>query len=65
MYLLTRDIIARGFASNRVTLYRRIKAGWFPKPIRLGPNQLGWTEDQLREFAASGGAPQRRRPATS
>ena len=35
------------------TLYRKIAAGEFPPPIRIGPNCVRWDEDQLEAWKAS------------
>lgn len=29
------------------TIYARIKAGTFPKPIRLGENSVGWLQSEV------------------
>jgi hypothetical protein len=46
------DLVTQGRVNNRTTLYRWIKEGRFPKPVRLGPNTVAWTDEQLREFDA-------------
>ena len=37
-----------GFAKN--TLYARIRAGTFPKPIALGPQTTAFLEDEVLEW---------------
>ena len=32
---------------SRVQRWRRVKAGTFPAPIEIGPNRLGWFEDEV------------------
>ncbi len=38
---------------SRVQLWRDIKAGRFPSPLELGPNSVGWYEDEVDEWLAS------------
>jgi prophage regulatory protein len=35
---------------SKTTLWRRVKAGSFPPPIRLGPNMNGWPEDVIDDI---------------
>jgi prophage regulatory protein len=35
------------------TIYRDIKDGTFPKPIKLGPNTSGWTKSSLDRWIAT------------
>ena len=37
---------------GRVQRWRRIKAGTFPAPIQLGPNSIGWYEDEIDQWLA-------------
>ena len=39
--------------NNRTTLYRWIKDGRFPKPIRLGPNSVAWRWSAIEEWLAA------------
>lgn len=39
------------------TLWRRVKAGAFPKPIKLGERATAWRVGQVREWLASVGGP--------
>jgi prophage regulatory protein len=32
------------------TLYRYIKTGTFPGPIRLGPNRVGWRRKEIESW---------------
>ncbi len=41
-----KDVI-RITSLSRPTLYRRMAAGRFPQPIRLGGRACGWTSDAL------------------
>lgn len=35
------------------TIWREIKAGRLPKPVRLTPGRVGWPEDVIRAWLAS------------
>jgi prophage regulatory protein len=37
---------------SRVQRWRDIKAGKFPAPIEIGPNKLGWYEDEIDAWLA-------------
>lgn len=39
--------------ASRSTLYRWIREGCFPPPVRLGPNSTGWPQSQVREWLDS------------
>lgn len=43
------DII-RMTGLSKATLYRRIRAGSFPRPVRLGPRARGWREEEVRDW---------------
>jgi prophage regulatory protein len=32
------------------TLYREVKRGTFPKPIKLSPNRVGWAASTIRAW---------------
>lgn len=38
---------------SRIHLYRLERAGQFPKRVRLGPNSVGWLEEELEEWIRS------------
>jgi prophage regulatory protein len=38
---------------SRVQRWRDIKAGKFPAPIEVGPNKLGWFEDEIDSWMAA------------
>ena len=38
---------------SRIQLWRDIKAGKFPPPLELGPNSVGWYEDEIDDWLAS------------
>jgi len=49
----------------RTTRWRGVKAGTFPKPVRLTPSTIGWSEADLAQWLAerraASGLPQRER----
>ena len=38
---------------SRTTLWRRVKAGDFPRPLRLGPNSVGWRSDEVDQWISA------------
>lgn len=38
---------------SRSTIYARIAAGKFPKPVRLGPRAVGWLEHEIEAYLAA------------
>jgi predicted DNA-binding transcriptional regulator AlpA len=38
---------------GRVQRWRDIKAGIFPAPIQIGPNSIGWYEDEIDAWLAA------------
>ena len=38
---------------SRQQTWRDIRAGTFPAPIELGPNSVGWYEDEIDDWLAS------------
>ena len=38
---------------SRVQCWRDIKAGKFPAPVQLGPNSVGWFEDEIEAWLAA------------
>jgi prophage regulatory protein len=37
---------------SRVQRWRRIRSGTFPSAIQLGPNRIGWDEDEIETWLA-------------
>jgi prophage regulatory protein len=35
---------------SRSTIYSKIKAGEFPKPVKLGRKAVGWVEDEIAAY---------------
>ncbi len=38
---------------SRVQIWRDIKAGLFPAPLELGPNSVGWYQDEIDSWLKS------------
>lgn len=43
---------------SRPTIYRRMDAGDFPKPVRLSPRRVGWKEAEVRAWMAQAAEPE-------
>lgn len=52
MILRLKDVLKR-IGLSRATIYRWIDADLFPKPVRLGPNSIGWREEDLTTWERS------------
>ena len=50
--LLTRQDVERRFRIARTTVYRLMRAGEFPAPIRIGPRAVRWRASELDEWLA-------------
>jgi prophage regulatory protein len=46
--------VSRVMGMSRATIYRRIRAGLFPRPVIVAPHRVGWVE---REVLAAAGKP--------
>jgi predicted DNA-binding transcriptional regulator AlpA len=46
------DLVKLGYWRNRMGVTRAVAAG-FPKPVSIGPNSIGWFEDEVDEYAAT------------
>jgi prophage regulatory protein len=52
MRLLSRDdLAAKGISLNKATIWRKLKAGEFPRPVKIG-NRLAWVEREIDEYIA-------------
>ena len=45
------EVLARTKLS-RVQRWRRVRKGTFPAPVQLGPNSIGWYEDEIETWLA-------------
>lgn len=50
--LRTSDVLAATTLS-RAELHRRVRAGRFPKPVRLGERRVAWRASDVAEFIAA------------
>lgn len=48
--LLRRTEVEQVVGLSRSTIYRLIDEGQFPKPLRLGPNSVRWSENELQAW---------------
>jgi predicted DNA-binding transcriptional regulator AlpA len=46
------------FPVSSATLWRRVGAGSFPRPVKLGPRVTAWRAEDVRRWIADQGAPQ-------
>ena len=44
------DLLELGIYYSRVHIYRLVKAGKFPAPIKVGQNRIGWVESEIDEW---------------
>ena len=44
----TDEVLART-GWSRTTLWRRVRAGEFPAPVKTGPNSVDWFDDEVDE----------------
>ena len=44
------DLALFGISFSRPHLYRMIKAGAFPEPVRLGPNRVAFRREAIQEY---------------
>jgi prophage regulatory protein len=52
MRLLSRDdLAAKGISLNKATIWRKLKIGEFPRPVKIG-NRLAWVEQEIDEYIA-------------
>lgn len=42
--ILRQDAVCARLGISGTTLFRWVRSGNFPKPVRLGPNTVGWIE---------------------
>ncbi|MYK69064.1 MAG: AlpA family transcriptional regulator [Gammaproteobacteria bacterium] len=45
--------VCRAIGLSRTTLWRRVRDGQFPKPLRQGPNAVGWRASAIDEWLDS------------
>lgn len=42
--------VEKKIGKSRTQIWRDIRAGTFPAPVELGPNSVGWFEDEISEW---------------
>ena len=50
--LLTRQDVQRLCRISKTTLYRLLRSGQFPRPIRIGPRAVRWCAGELNRWLA-------------
>jgi prophage regulatory protein len=55
-YMRQSQLIPAIFPFSSATLWRMVKAGTFPKPVKLAPRITAWRVEQIREFIDKHGA---------
>jgi len=40
----------KGIGFSRGQIWRRVRAGTFPKPIKIGANRNAWVEDEIEAW---------------
>jgi predicted DNA-binding transcriptional regulator AlpA len=49
-YIRQSQLIPSIFPFSSATLWRKVKAGTFPKPVKLGPRITAWRVEDIRDF---------------
>lgn len=48
--ILKRRAVEEITGISRSLIYQLVKAGTFPRPVRLTPNRVGWLENEVQEW---------------
>jgi prophage regulatory protein len=48
--ILRRRAVEQVAGISRSLIYQLVKAGKFPRPVRLTPNRVGWLEHEVQEW---------------
>jgi predicted DNA-binding transcriptional regulator AlpA len=51
-YVRQSQLIPAIFPFSSATLWRKVKAGTFPKPVKLGPRITAWRVEDIHAFIA-------------
>ncbi len=51
--LLPPPIVADRTSLSRTTLWRLVRRGEFPKPVRVSPGRVAWSESAINGWIAS------------
>ena len=63
--LLTAAEVSARVKFSRVHIYRLIRRGQFPRPMKLGPRRSAWLEEEISEWVAGRKALRDSRPQTN
>jgi prophage regulatory protein len=53
-YMRQSQLIPAIFPFSSATLWRKVKAGTFPEPVKLGPRITAWRVEDIRELLQGG-----------
>jgi prophage regulatory protein len=53
MSMISKAEVVSRIGLSAPTIWRRVKAGDFPKPRQLTPNRIGWLESEIEEWELS------------
>jgi predicted DNA-binding transcriptional regulator AlpA len=53
-YLRQSQLLPSIFPFSSATLWRKVKAGTFPKPVKLGPRITDWRAEDIRALLRDG-----------
>jgi prophage regulatory protein len=53
-YVRQSQLIPSIFPFSSATLWRKVKAGTFPKPVKLGPRITAWRVEDIRDLLQRG-----------
>lgn len=51
--LLRQEEVERRTGLSRTTIWRRERAGRFPRRVKLGDNSVAWREEEIEDWIAS------------
>ena len=51
LFYSRKDLKNLGIPFSRATLWRKVRDGSFPKPVKLGENTNAWLVSTIREYA--------------
>jgi prophage regulatory protein len=53
MKILRKPAVVAKTGQSYPTLYRKMQTGDFPQPVQLGPNSVGWIEEEIDSWIKS------------
>jgi prophage regulatory protein len=57
------DLRSRGITFSQPTIYRKIKDGSFPRPLKIGANRIAWLESEISDWIEAIAAARNSSPA--